>query len=234
MQYESFKALAKSKNIEVSLSQYEQLSLYCNQLQEYNQKVNLTAITKTDEIFVKHFLDSMLILKHMQEYQSVLDVGSGAGFPGIVCKIINPTLQVTLVEPTTKKTIFLEGLCNLLGFNDVIIKNNRIEELLELKEQFDVVTARAVARLDILSELCIPFVKVDGLFIALKGSSGVEGAHFAANAIKQLGGELMLIDENKLEDNGEIAVRNNIIIKKIKPTSKQYPRAYSKIKKKPL
>lgn len=234
MQYESFRQAAKNKGIEVTLPQFEQLTLYCHQLQQVNHQINLTAITDTDEIFEKHFLDSMLILKHIENYQSILDVGTGAGFPGLVCKIINPTIELTLVEPTTKKTVFLEGLCNLLGFNDVIIKNQRIEELPELREQFDVVTARAVARLDILSELCIPYVKVGGKFIALKGSSGIEEAKFAEVAIATLGAVVQQIDENHILDKGEIALRHNIIISKNRPTPKQYPRAYSKIKKKPL
>lgn len=226
-----FQMLCEAKNISISDHQYEQLSGYAQLLQQWNEKINLTAITDVKEIFVKHFYDSLLIAPYCKDVNTLCDVGSGAGFPGLVLKIVYPHLNITLVEPTIKRVNFLRFVISELGLVNISVINQRMEDCIELKESFDVVTARAVAALPILSELCLPFVKVGGLFIAMKGSSGEEELQNSKNALKILGGKVISAIKEMLPEG---STRVILLISKNLPTPPKYPRAYTQIKKKAL
>ena len=205
----------------------DQFRLYAKLLQEYNEKINLTSIVETAEIYEKHFYDSLLLNRLVKLEGSLCDVGSGAGFPGIPCKIVFPELELTIIEPLKKRCVFLETLCSELGIKVNII-NGRAEEI---TYKYDIVTARAVANLRILAELCIPLVRVDGHFIAMKGSQGEQEKKEAQKATTFLGCKLEREDVIQLPNE---ATRVNILYKKVKETPKGYPRMYAKIKKKPL
>ncbi|NMB18855.1 MAG: 16S rRNA (guanine(527)-N(7))-methyltransferase RsmG [Erysipelothrix sp.] len=210
----------------------DKFDIYKNHLQEVNKVLNLTAITDDEGIYLKHFYDSLLIEKHIPKNASLCDIGSGAGFPGLVLAIARPDLKVTLVEPTLKRCNFLNEVIELLDLNNVIVLNERAEDLAnDYREEFDVVTARAVAYLDILSELCLPLVKPGGLFVAMKGAKGIEELNISKNAIRILGGNVQVIDELYDEDLGS---RINIVVDKTANTPGKYPRNYGRIKKTPL
>ena len=216
--------------VSLSEEQKNQFQEYAQFLVEYNEKVNLTTITELEEIYEKHFYDSLLIGPFVKGQQSLCDVGSGAGFPGIPLKIIYPEIQLTIIEPLKKRVLFQKLLCERLGI-DVNIVNQRAEDASEYRETFDVVTARAVANLNILAELCIPLVKKEGIFIAMKGSKGREELEQAKKATKELGCELEEVQENELSNNEK---RMNIVYRKKRGTSAAFPRKYAAIKKKPL
>lgn len=226
-----FQTLCEAKNISISDLQYEQLSRYAQLLQEWNERINLTAITEVRDIFIKHFYDSLLIAPYCETAHTLCDVGTGAGFPGLVLKIVYPQLHITLVEPTLKRVNFLRLVISELGLTSITVINQRMEECRDLKGTFDVVTARAVAALPILSELCLPFVKVDGMFIAMKGSSGEEELDAAKNALLTLGGKVLSVIRETLPEGSS---RLNLLIQKHTVTPPKYPRAYSQIKKKAL
>lgn len=232
MNLEQFIKAVEPLKIVVSSEMEQQFLTYKNLIQEVNKVLNLTGIDDDEGIFHKHFYDSLLIAPMMDMNTSVADIGSGAGFPGIVLAIARPDLTVTCVEPTTKRTQFLSRVVSECGLKNVIILNARAEEVIdELRETFDYATARAVAYLDILSELCIPFVKIGGHFIAMKGQKGTEEYETSLKAVHKLGGDL--IETHKFEDS-VMGERYNLVIKKVRSTPKQYPRAYAKIKKSPL
>lgn len=218
--------------IVVSDEMKQQFLLYKNLIQEVNQVLNLTGIDDDEGIYLKHFYDSLLISPLIKTGASVCDIGSGAGFPGIVLAIARPDIKMTCVEPTTKRTNFLTRVTDECQLKNVIVLNERAEDIIgEYRESFDVSTARAVAYLDILSELCLPFVKLGGSFIAMKGSKGLEEYQEAQKAIKILGGTL--VEAHRFNDDimGE---RFNLEIYKTSKTPKKYPRTYAKIKKTPL
>lgn len=201
-------------------------------LLSWNEKINLTAIKTPAAVYEKHFLDSLLLLSQWEMHGSVLDVGSGAGFPGIVLAIVRADLQVTLLEPIGKRCVFLTELKKQLPLDNVTIVQARAEDFVkEKRERYDIVTARAVAALPILSELCIPFVKIGGLFLAMKGAQGEAEEKQARYAYCQLGCQAAIIKKDTLPDSG---VRINLGALKIRPTPRMYPRAYGVIKKKPL
>lgn len=200
-------------------------------IQEVNQVMNLTALASDGDIFAKHFYDSLLIASLIKTGSTVADVGSGAGFPGLVLAIAREDLEITCIEPTTKRTRFLERVVQECQLDNVTIINQRAEDMQQHRERFDVVTARAVAPLAILCELSIPLVTVGGRFIAMKGSKGNEEAQHAAKAIRTLGARIFAIHYHRDETLGE---RINIEIIKEKTTPAQYPRLYGKIKKSPL
>lgn len=230
MAVEKFIEKLKDNNIGLSDKQLNQFEQYRKLLQEYNKKINLTAIVETDEIYMKHFYDSLIPSFHHEIKGSLLDVGAGAGFPSLPLKIIYPDLDITILEPITKRTNFLEVVTKALSL-DVKIINERAEDFIkETSIKYDFVTARAVANMQILSELCIPFVKVDGYFIAMKGSRYQQELDLSINALKQLRSSLI----NVYEDTLEGAVRATIIIQKNATTPSKYPRNYSQIKQKPL
>lgn len=214
---------------ETQISLFEK---YMNLLLEWNEKFNLTAITKEDEIVEKHFVDSLEILKYFDlKNKTLLDVGTGAGFPGIVLAIAVPNLKVTLLESNGKKVTFLNTVISELKLNNVTVIQGRAEEL-KKRENFDVVTARAVKELNVLLEISFHLVKVGGSLIAYKGSNGEEEVKKAEHAIKCLqAGEVKVINYNlPLSKDG----RTLIEIKKQIHTIKKYPRNYSEIVKKPL
>lgn len=230
MSKENFKEMLAKKGIDLTLKQIEQFEQYRKLLQEYNKKMNLTAIIETDEIYLKHFFDSLIPSFHQNIEKSLLDVGAGAGFPSLPLKIIYPNLQVTILEPIKKRVRFLNVVTKELGL-DVKIINARAEDHIQNTSiKYDFTTARAVANMQILLELCLPFTKVNGYFIAMKGSRYQEELNKAENALKKLNASV----ENVYIDNLDGAERASIFIKKNKKTASKYPRNYSQIKQKPL
>lgn len=211
--------------------QFEQ---YYNFLVQENEKYNLTNITNKEEVYIKHFFDSIQLDKviDMNKINTLCDVGSGAGFPSIPLKIMYPHLKITIIEPTLKRCNFLNQLIELLELKDVTVINGRAECQSEYRNYFDIVCARAVANLRILSELCIPLVKVNGSFLTMKGSTFQEELNESQHAIKELDSIITKIYEyDLLNNNGHHCI---IEIKKMKQTNNKYPRNYSTIKKKPL
>lgn len=209
------------------------LDQYAEILVEYNQKVNLTAITDPEGIEDKHFADSLLLANLPETAGKLVDVGTGAGFPGVVAKIFKPELQLTLMEPTGKRVEFLKYVCAQLGLSGVEFAKERAEEAARKvwRAQFDVATARGVAALPMLSEYCLPLVKVGGVFLAMKGPGAAEELAESGAALKKLGGKGSGVAEFHLPGGD---VRNIIRIKKISQTPPVYPRNGGKIAKSPL
>lgn len=206
---------------------------YATFLSTKNQVMNLTAVPET-QYFEKHFYDSLL-LSELYNFsdEKLLDIGSGAGFPGIVLALVYPKLQITLLEPTNKRAMFLNDVIALLNLDNVKVVAARAEDyIVNNREQFDVVTARAVASLNVLLELSVPFAKQNGILLLMKGQNAHEEITLAQNAIKQL--DVMLIKENKQTLPSDGSVRINLKFMKTKHTNNKYPRNYSQIKKKPL
>ena len=204
---------------------------YYNLLVFYNEKFNITAITDREEVIKKHFIDSSIGAKYIKE-GALIDVGSGGGFPAIPIKILKEDLSVTLLEATGKKCEFLKEVVKTLKLKDVSVLNGRAEDYakdLKYREKFDYCTARAVARLNTLCEYCMPFVKVNGKFIAFKGEIDEELKE-SENAINILGGKINFVDKYMLYD----AKRSIVVIDKIKNTEKKYPRGNGKERKNPL
>ena len=203
-------------------------------LLEYNEKYNLTSITEEKDIYYKHFLDSVIGERFFKEGARVCEIGSGAGFPSIPLKILRPDLRLDLFESVGKKCAFLQAVVDNFQFKDVHIYNIRAEEgakSVEFREKYDHATARAVARMNTLSEYCLPFVKVGGSFIAYKSGDTTE-IDEAKNAYKILGARLKGIETYALPENyGE---RSIAVIEKIKTTPMKYPRGQGKERKQPL
>ena len=215
--------------------QQEQFEKYKNLLLEWNEKINLTAITEEDDIILKHFIDSMTILKNIDENSSIVDVGTGAGFPGIPIKIANPSINVTLVDSLNKRLIFLEEVIRQLDLKNIKTVHSRAEEFGQNKnyrEKFDVATSRAVANLSVLVEYLLPLVKVGGKCICMKGSDIQEELQNSKEAIKTLGGQIDKVEEFTLP-NSDIK-RNIVVISKIKQTPNKYPRKPGVPSKNPL
>ncbi|KFZ27254.1 MAG: Ribosomal RNA small subunit methyltransferase G [Candidatus Izimaplasma bacterium HR2] len=226
---EKFELLLNGLNIELTDKKYDQFIKYYELLVEWNSKINLTAITEFEDVFIKHFYDSLCLVKGIElSNQSLLDVGSGAGFPSIPLKIIFEDLDITIIDSLNKRINFLKILTESLNVNVKLI-HGRAEEH-KNKNYYDIVTARAVSHLQILSELCIPFVKREGFFIALKGTNYSEELEKSNKAFSILGGKFENIIEYSVEGLG----RSLIIIKKVKETNSKYPRIYGKIKSSPL
>ncbi|NCC87516.1 MAG: 16S rRNA (guanine(527)-N(7))-methyltransferase RsmG [Clostridia bacterium] len=232
---ELLKNTALKNGIELDDLALDRFDKYAQLLIEWNKKINLTAITEPDEIVHKHFIDSLMLFNSIEikDDTSIIDVGTGAGFPGVALLIANPNLEVTLLDGTKKKLNVIENILSELGLSATIV-HSRAEEagrLPEYREQFDVVTARAVSNLRDLSEYCLPFAKVGGVFAPLKAMGAKEDLESAKRAIKTLGGEFCKIQEFMLEGCGE---RNIIIVKKISQTSPIYPRPSAQIAKNSL
>ena len=211
----------------------KRLEKYAKLLVEWNEKINLTAILDPEGIAVKHFLDCLMIFKYVDIPlgASVIDIGTGAGFPGVVMKIARPDIKLTLMDSLAKRITFLENLCNELEL-DVTTIHSRAEDITPTqREGYDFAVARAVANMRVLTEYCLPFVKVGGSFIAMKGASAEEETLEATKAISVLGGTLTKKDMFNL---GELGVRGIINVKKISQTSTKYPRNPGKISKQPL
>lgn len=221
----------KKRNIILNEHMLSQLETYAAYLKEYNEKVNLTAITERDEVFDKHFFDSLLLVDR-QLTGTLVDVGTGAGFPGVVLKIAFPSLKVILIEPINKRCVFLNSLIDKLGLKDIEVINARGEDYsLTHREQFDFVTARAVSNLNNLIEVCGAMVKVDGYFICLRGKDGLQEIELAKNAIKTMGFEVEKTFNESLLDGSNRVISYFL---KINKTNKKYPRKYSIIKRQPL
>lgn len=221
-------------NINLSDDDINRFNAYYDFLVSYNEKVNLTAITDYEGVLIKHFYDSLILSKALPCGKiKLLDVGAGAGFPSVPNAIVNKDLDVTIIDSLNKRIVFLNELVKKLGISNVTPIHGRAEEYAaEKRETFDVVTARAVARLNILIELCIPFVKKGGLFIAMKSKEAFDELNEAMAGIKLLGGEVVSkLDFTLPHDMGE---RELIVIKKVKDTPMKYPRKFSIIKNKPL
>lgn len=228
MNYETLKELT-SPYLNLSDQQIATFKQYCSLLKEWNEKFNLTAITDDEEIVEKHFYDCLLALKFIkQDSLDVCDLGSGAGFPGLVFAIAKPHWKITLVDSTKKKTVFLEEAARAMGLKNVKVMNKRGEEL-PFRERFDLVTARAVAPLYLLLELGMPILKVNGRFLALKGSKAQEELEEAKEALRKLNCSVSFINEEELPNDA--GKRNNIIITKDKPTNKKYPRTWGDMQK---
>lgn len=217
--------------VEVTEEQAEKLEKYYRMIVECNEKFNITAITDRREVYVKHFVDSLLFKEELKSGK-LLDVGSGGGLPAIPLAVVNEYLRVTMLEATGKKFEFLSEVIDKLDLKNVKVINGRAEELghsCEFREEYDFCTARAVARLNILCEYCMPFVRKDGIFAAFKGNAEEEIIE-AEKAIRVLGGKIMEVKEAELEG----AKREFIMIKKVEHTPDKYPRANGRIRNNPI
>lgn len=215
--------------------QLKQFYNYMNLLIEWNKKVNLTAITEPDEIILKHFVDSLTISKYISDGTKVVDVGTGAGFPGIPLKIVRQDVDITLLDSLQKRINFLDEVINELNLEKITTIHSRVEDFgknKKYREEFDIATSRAVANLSTLSEYLLPLVKVGGKVISMKGSLIQEELENSKNAIKILGGKIEKVDEFDLP-NSDIS-RNIVLIDKIKTTPNRYPRKAGEPSKKPL
>lgn len=239
MNIEEFKKImifyGEKIDIKFTEEQLNQFYKYMNLLLEWNEKINLTAITDPNEVILKHFIDSLTINKYIKENSTLADVGTGAGFPGIPLKILRPDLKITLVDSLNKRINFLNEVINKLNLVNIETVHSRIEDFgkdKKYRESFDFVTARAVANLAVLSEYLLPIAKVGGQCVCMKGSSVEEELSNGKNAIKVLGGNIKNIDEFVLPDSD--MSRNVIIIDKIKNTPNKYPRKAGIPVKEPL
>lgn len=226
----------KDYKITLTENQYEQFQKYFELLAEWNEKMNLTAITDESGVALKHFADSLSLLNFVDipQNSSLADVGTGAGFPGVVLKIARPDIKLTLIDSLNKRLVFLGEVCAQLDIEAELI-HSRAEDGArdeKLRESFDFAVSRAVARMNVLSEYCLPYVKVGGAFCAMKGAQANEEFKESLNAINTLGGKL----ENKYffelpENGGERAIA---VVRKVKNTPQKYPRQSGKIKAKAL
>ncbi|PKM51096.1 MAG: 16S rRNA (guanine(527)-N(7))-methyltransferase RsmG [Firmicutes bacterium HGW-Firmicutes-7] len=215
----------------------EQFKTYYKLLLDWNEKINLTSITDEKEVIVKHFLDSLLLVKsiNLNNIQRLLDIGTGAGFPGIPLKIIYPHIDLVLLDSVNKKVVFLEEVCQKLKLTNVKCLHGRAEDYakdLDHRESYDLVVSRAVSKLSTLSEYCIPYVKEYGHFIAYKASDYEFELEDAKHAIQLLGGQVDKVDQFQIP-NSDI-MRTYVCIKKISATPKQYPRKAGSPAKNPL
>ena len=227
---------AETLGVSVSPDLIEKLEVYAKELKEWNEKINLTAITDDEGIAVKHFIDSLMLLKYVEipENSKIIDVGTGAGFPGLVIAAARPDVKVTLLDSTGKKLKVVNDIGEKMGLLNYEILNMRAEEAgqkKEYRELYDFATARAVAELRVLSEYCLPFVKQNGYFISMKGALADKEIENATNALKTLSGKIEEKYNFNLCDAGE---RNIIKIKKISQIPTKYPRVSAQIAKKPL
>ena len=232
MNYKDLQEQANLIGLEITDDMIQKLKKYHELLSLWNEKMNLTAITEESEVIKKHFFDCIIPLTMLEDEGRLIDVGSGAGFPGLVFKIVRPNYEVTLLEPIGKRCNFLNEVIKELYLKAIEVINERSEDFAkENREVYDIATARAVANLNILSELCLPLVKVNGVFLAMKGSKGEEEHLEASKAIETLGAELVRKYEHDISGAGE---RVNLLYKKVKNTPTKYPRNYSQIKNKPI
>lgn len=227
---------AMASQIELSEEQINKFDIYYNMLVEWNQKMNLTALTQPYDVALKHFCDSILLLKYadIPKGSSLIDVGTGAGFPSLPIKIVRPDINLCLLDSLNKRLVFLKEVVNELKLDNVTIVHSRAEDGArkpQMREKFDFATSRAVAQLNLLSEYCLPYIKTGGAFLAMKGKYSEEEIADAKNAIKILGGKISKVSTYNLTDSSERTIIN---ISKISKTDKQYPRTTAKIKSRPL
>lgn len=217
------KEKAKLINIELEDVKIEKFYNYMNLLLEWNEKINLTAITEPNEVILKHFIDSATIIKYIENNMSIVDVGTGAGFPGIPLNIIKSNAKYTLVDSLNKRINFLNEIIEKVDLQNINTVHSRIEDFAKNnKEKFDIATSRAVASLNVLLEYLLPLVKVGGICICMKGSNAKEEIENASKALEILGGKIEKIEEITLPESD--IVRNIIIVRKIKSTPNKYPR----------
>ena len=231
---EFMKEECKKNNIQISNEEIEKLYIYMKEILEWNEKVNVTAIKDEKEFIVKHFIDSLTIEKYITNGEKVLDIGTGAGFPGIPIKITKNKSHVDLVDSVNKKLNVIRDIIPKIKLEDIECIHTRAEDLaknVKYRESYDVVTSRAVANLTTLVEYMLPFVKVGGKIICMKGPNVEEELTESKKAISILGGKIEQIENINIDSDYE---RNIIIIKKEKPTPKQYPRGQGKPLKEPI
>ena len=239
MNPEQFVQELSKRNFKLNEKQINQFNQYFTSLIEANQHVNLTRITEENDVYLKHFFDSVTPLFMFDELfrlgSEVCDVGAGAGFPSIPLKIIKPEIKVTIVDSLGKRLTFLQELVDKLDLKDVTLVHGRAEDVgqnKQYREQFDLVTARAVANMAVLSEYCLPLVKKDGNFIALKGPKADDELKDSQKAITTLGGKVSEVEELQLPYSDE--ERTLILVQKVKMTPKKYPRQAGTPHRKPI
>lgn len=237
MNKKQFLDLLLAKGLSLTNEQMSQFQLYFETLIEWNEKINLTAITDKEEVYLKHFYDSLTAAFYFDFTKPlhICDVGAGAGFPSIPLKLAYPHLQVTIVDSLNKRITFLKQLAQTLGLEKVKFVHDRAEtfgQRPEYRESYDVVMARAVAKMSVLTELCLPLVKIKGTFLAMKGANGVEELEVGKKAITLLGGKISKVEQFSLPV--EESERTIICIEKIKKTPKKYSRKPGTPNKSPL
>ncbi|WP_150272619.1 16S rRNA (guanine(527)-N(7))-methyltransferase RsmG [Paenibacillus tepidiphilus] len=224
---EKFTTLLKEQGIQLTEIQLAQFELYYQELVSWNEKMNLTGITERAQVYMKHFYDSLSLsfYLNMQEVQSLADIGSGAGFPGIPLKIAFPHLKLSIVDSLAKRISFLQHICDSLKLSDVELIHGRAEDIARQpahRDAYDVVTARAVARLALLNEFCLPFVRQGGMFAAMKGSDPVEEVAESRKSLKELRATLNKVEAFRLPV--EESDRHIVLIHKSGATPAKYPR----------
>ena len=239
MDFEEFKekliTSVDALGITLSEMQLKQFYAYMNLLIDWNKKINLTAIVEPNEIILKHFVDSLTILKYISDGTKIIDVGTGAGFPGIPLKIAKPSIEIVLLDSLQKRINFLEEVIKQLNIEKIKTIHSRVEDFgkdQKYREKFDMATSRAVANLSTLSEYLLPLVKVGGKVISMKGSFIGEELENSKNALNILGGKIEKIEKLNLPNSD--MNRNILIINKIKNTPNKYPRKAGEPSKKPL
>jgi 16S rRNA (guanine527-N7)-methyltransferase len=229
--------LFRQSDIPITSQQICQFLDYERLILEWNQKTNITAITESRDIYIKHFIDSAVANNYIGNEQSysLIDVGTGGGFPGIPMKIMNDTIQLTLLDSLNKRIAFLQAVVDTLFLKDVKLIHGRAEDFgsnVQFRQKFDVATSRAVASINVLSEYCLPFVKTDGIFIALKGENIEDELKNGEKAVKLLGGEVASVIKYVIP--GTDMGRSLVIIKKVSDTPDRYPRKAGTPSRKPL
>ena len=235
--FDIMNAACQNVGIDFTERMYNQFMTYKSMIQEWNEKVNLTAITEDEEMVKKHFIDCIKCFNfsELRNVENIIDVGTGAGFPGIPISILGKDIKVSLLDSLNKRINFLNDVSTKLELNSVSTYHGRAEDYArknEFREVYDVAISRAVANMTVLSELCLPFVKIDGYFVAMKGPSIEEELDDAKNAIGTLGGKVEKVIEVSIEETD--LKHNLVIIRKIKKTPDVYPRKAGTAAKKPL
>lgn len=232
MNLDEFKSEVNKLGVPVTEKEINLLEKYYNLLIEYNEKINLTSITEKKDVYLKHFYDSLTLVKVIDfaKIESMCDIGTGAGFPGIVIKIFYPNIKLTLVDALNKRINFLKEVVFELGLNDVNLVHARAEDYAkDNREMFDLVTARAVAKLSILMEYSMPMVKINKFFVAMKGQDDISVSNRVLDVLSSKLEKVICFELPK-----EAGTRNLVLIKRVGDISIKYPRKYSDMKKKPL